>query len=87
MQVIGGANADIVDLVAAAPPLFNMAIKALKLGEKMGVGEVTVDHPNAVIRIECGDEVVACIFDGLHVARRDIASGADESEIEWWSGW
>ena len=82
VQIVGGANAHIIDLVSAAPTLFNMSIKALELSEEVSVGEVTIDHPNAVIRVEGGDEVVACVFDGLHVARRDVASGTDESEIE-----
>ena len=82
VQIVGGTNTNVIDLVATASTLFDMAIKALELSEEVGVGEVTIDHPNAVIRVEGGDEVVACVFDGLHVARRDVASGADESEIE-----
>ena len=48
--------------------------------KKSAVGKVAVDDADAVVGVERGDQVVAGVFDGAHVARRDKASGADEGE-------
>ena len=80
VQVVGRADADVVDGRAFAAELVDVAVEALGLGEEIRGREVAVDDADAVVGVERGDQLVAGVFDGAHVARRDKAGGADEGE-------
>ena len=80
VQVIRGADGNVIDLAAFATELFQVSIETFELDKEIAVGEEAVEDADGIAGIQSGDEEVAGIFDGLEMAGRDIASGADESE-------
>jgi hypothetical protein len=80
VQVVRRADADIVDGRTFAAQFVDVAVEALELGEEIGCGKVAVDDADAVVGVERGDQPVAGVLDGAHVARGDEAGGADEGE-------
>jgi len=80
VQVVGRADADVVDGRAFAAEFVDVAVEALGFGEEIRGWEIAVDHADAVVGVERGDQLVAGVFDGAHVARCNKAGGADEGE-------
>ena len=81
VQVVGRADAHVVDVGAAVAQLGVVPVEELLLGEEGSLGEVAVHDADAVAPVVGGDEVVTCVFDGFEVARGDVAADADECEI------
>ena len=82
MQVVGAADAHIVNMsVAATAHLVEVAVEALRLGEESGIGKIAVHDAHTVERVEGSEEGVAGFFDGFEVAWGDVAGGADEGEV------
>ena len=50
VQVVGGADAHVVNLLSLAAQFLHMAVEALELGEEVRLREVTINDPNAVVR-------------------------------------
>ena len=81
VEVVGGAHAEVVHGGPLAAQLVEVAVEALELDEEVGLGEVAVDDAHGVVGVVGGQELVAGIFDGFHVARGYEAGGADEGEV------
>ena len=81
VQVVGCADAHVVDIGAAVAQLGVMTVEELLFGEEGSPGEVAVHDADAVALVVGGDEVVTRVFDGFEVARGDVAADADECEI------
>jgi len=58
-----------------------ITIKAFILSKKRCFGEMAVNNTDAVTFIKRSNQVVACIPDGSHVARRNKAGGSNKYEI------
>ena len=81
VQIVGRADAHIVDIGAAVAQLGIVTVEELLLGEEGSLGEVAVHDAYAVAFVVGGDKVVAGVFDGFQVARGDVAADADDCEI------
>ena len=81
MQIVGRADADIVDALAEAAQLVDIAVETLELGEEMSVGKVAVHHPDRVVGVQRRLQRAADRQDRLHMARRDIAGRADQCKL------
>ena len=81
MQVVGRADAHVVDGGAAVAQLGVVTVEELLFGEEGSLGEVAVHDADAVVPVVGGDEGVTRVFDGFEVARGDVAADADECEI------
>jgi hypothetical protein len=83
MQVIRGADADITDMAVLRPAaqFFDMAVKALELGEKSGLREVPVQNAYAVMPVKRHGQGIARLFDGLHMAWRHESCCSNQGEI------
>ncbi len=73
VEIVGGADGDIINGRSLPPELFTMPVEALEFGEEMGFGEVFVKHSYGIVFIEGCKQVVACFFDSLQVFRGDVA--------------
>ena len=69
-----------VDAVSFAAQFLQVPLEALGLGEELRLAIEAIQNPYRVMWIERGDELATDVFDGLHVAGGDEASGADECE-------
>src|SRR3546814_2185895 len=58
-----------------------MAVEPLELGEKFRIGEMAVDNADRIVAVQRRLQPVAGVFDGFHVARGNIAGGADQGEV------
>ena len=61
-----------------AAQLLHVAVEALELGEESGVGKEAVEDADRIRAVERRDQAVAGVLDGLQVAGRDVAGGADQ---------
>src|SRR3546814_8974474 len=59
----------------------DMAVEPLELGEKFRIGEMAVDNADRIVAVQRRHQPVAGVFDGFHVARGNIAGGADQGEV------
>ena len=50
VQIVGRADRDIVDLLAAAAQLVDVAVEPLELDEEVGVREIAVDDADRILR-------------------------------------
>ena len=80
VQVVGRADRDVVDLLAAPAQLVDVTVEALELDEEVGIREIAVDDADRVLRVEGDLEIAVDRLDGAHVPRRDVAGGADQGE-------
>ena len=55
-----------------------MAVEPLEFGEEMRIRKVAIDDADRIVRIKCNLQIAADGFHGLHVARRNVAGGADQ---------
>jgi hypothetical protein len=81
VKIVGRRHADEVELRPLALHQLDVAVEALELGEEARIREKAVEDSHRVAVVERRDEIVAGLLDRLHVARRDIACGADQREI------
>jgi hypothetical protein len=81
VEVIRGANADVLNVLRLSFPLIDVPVKSLKLGEKVRLGEIAVDNAYAVIWVQHGNQFVSGLFYGLHVPRCDVAGPADKGKF------
>ena len=82
VQVVGAADGHIVKRRGGvALELVGVLVKTLKLGEKIALGRNAVDDADGVVDVVSGGQVVASSLDGLHVTRRDVASGTNECKV------
>ena len=58
-----------------------MPVETLELCKKTRIGKVTVDHADAVIRIQSCLKIAAHRLDCLHMSRGDIARRANKREV------
>ena len=80
VQIVGRADADVVDAFVAAPQLVDVPIEPLELREEMRLRKMAVDDADGIIGIEGNPEIAPQGLDGLHVTRGDVAGGADQGE-------
>jgi len=80
VQVVGRADAQVVDALAAALDLLEVAVEALELHEEVGLGKVAVQYAHRIVGVQGGQQQVAGVPDGLQVARGYVATGAGEGE-------
>jgi hypothetical protein len=80
VQVVGRADAQEVDALAAALDLLEVAVEALELHEEVGLGKVAVQYAHRIVGVQGGQQQVAGVPDGLQVARGYVATGAGEGE-------
>lgn len=81
VEVVGGADAQVVDALALSLHFFEVPIEALELGEKACLREITVDDADGVVFVKGSQQFVSGLLYGLHVAGSDVAGGSDEGEI------
>lgn len=78
VQVIGAADTNIVDAALSVPAqLVEVAVEALGFRKKLGIRKVAVHNADAIVRIECTNQVIPGFLNGFHVARSDVAGGTD----------
>ena len=83
MQVVRRTNGHVIDLapVVGAAPLVDVTVKALELGEEIGIREMAVNNPDRIVRIVCRNQYVAGLLDRLHMTGSDVTGGTDQCEI------
>ena len=82
VQVVGGADGDIVERGSGvALELVGMIKEAFKFGKKCAFWRDAVDDADRVIDVISHGQAVAGVFDGVHVARSDIAGSADQGKV------
>ena len=86
VQVVGRADGDVVDRLAAAAQLVDVAVEALELDEEADVGKVAVQDADRVGGVERGNQVAAGLLDGAQVARRDVARRRRSARSSWRPG-
>ena len=80
VQIVGRANRNVIDLLAAPAQLVDMAIEPFELDEETRVRKIAVDNADGIVRIEGDLQIAADRLDGLHVPRRDVSGRANESK-------
>ena len=81
VEVVGAAYGDVVQRsVGIAAQVVGVLVEALELDEEVAVRADRVDDAHGVVRVVRRHERVPGLLDGAHVARRDVAGGADEGE-------
>ena len=78
VQIVRRADRNIVDLFAAATHLVDVPVEPLEFGKEMRIRKIAVDDADGIVRIEGDLQIAANGLDRLHVARRDVAGGADQ---------
>lgn len=58
-----------------------MAVKTFEFGEEVRVGMVGVYYAHGIAGVEGGDEFIAGVADGAHMARGDVARRADKGKV------
>lgn len=82
MQVIRRTDGKNLDRVATnTAHSINVTIEALEFGEKMCIREIAIENAGGITWIHGRDKPVSSVPDGLHVTRRDIPGGANQSKI------
>lgn len=82
VQVIGAADANIVDAALSVPAqLVEVAVEALGFRKKLGIRKVAVHNADAIVRIECTNQVIPGFLYGFHVSRGDVAGGTDKGKV------
>lgn len=89
VEVVGRADRHEVDAVlfGAAAEFLEVPVEAFEFGEEAGVEGEAVEGADCVVGIGGGNEVIAGVGDGLHVARRHEAGGTDQGEVEGHAEW
>src|SRR5262249_48948287 len=52
VQVVGGANCNVIHALAAPAKLVDMAVEALEFSEKIRLGKVVVYNADRILRVE-----------------------------------
>ena len=81
MQVVGGADGYVVQLIAFEVLVFDVGSKFFKLGKKFSLGKVTVHDADRIVHVHGNDQVIAGVFNGFEVARSDIAGSTNKSKV------
>ena len=81
VQVVGRADADVVERPALPAQQVQVPVEALELGEEGGVGKIGIDDPHRIAGVERGPQRSAGVADRLHVPPRDIAGRPDQAEV------
>ena len=81
MQIIRRADTYKIYVGAAVTQLGVVAVEKFLFGKEGSLGKVAVHDAYAVAFVVCGDEVVACVFDGFQVARGNVTADADYREV------
>ena len=81
MQVVGRADAHIVDLLTFVPQSGVVTVEELLLCEEGSLGKVAVHDADAVALVVSGNEGVAGVFDGFQVSWSDVATYTNNSEV------
>ena len=56
-------------------------VKALKVGEEVRFRCKAVNDAHGIVDVVGCRQTVACVLDGAHMARGDVASGANQCKI------
>lgn len=82
VQVVGTADRHVVQhRRGVALELMGALVEAFELREKLALRRDAVDDANRVVDVVGNSQVVAGVVDGAHVARSDIAGGADQAKF------
>ena len=82
VQVVGRANGHVVQRRGGvALQAVGIIVKALKIGKKLALRRNAVNDAHRVVGVVSHGQMVAQVFDGVHVARGNVAGGADEGEV------
>ena len=82
VQVVGRADADVIQRGSRiALEAMGVVVEALEIGKERALRRDAVDDADRVVGVVGHGQVVAQVPDGVHVARGDVAGGADEGEV------
>src|ERR1700722_1549549 len=79
VKVVRRTDRGVIDFLAAAAKLVNVAIELLKSDEKLRIGKMAVQDADGVVWIIGGNEISAGFRDRTHVPGRNVTGGADKS--------
>ena len=78
MKVVRRADRGIVNFLAAAAKLIDVAIERLEPDEELRVGKMAVQNADGVVRIIGGNKISAGFRDRTHVPGRNVTGSADK---------
>ncbi len=77
VQVVGAANATIVDTIARTAKTGQMGIELFKLSDEGGIGEMAVHDAGTLVHVIGNTQIAPGFLDRFEVSRRDVSSDTD----------
>ena len=77
VQVVGAANATIVDTIARTALYVHVSFELLELGEERSIGEMAVHDAANLVHVIGDTQIAPGFLDRFEVSRRDVSSDTD----------